>query len=194
MQKACFEPPRHRLHTLLAVCGLVAAALCVPAHAQWKWKDKDGRVTVSDRPPPRDVADKDIVSRPPQAPARATGLAAAGGTTAGPAAANGTAAPAPAPAAAASAAPAPKTALEREVEARKRAAEEEKAAKAKAEEEKAASRRAENCRRARQQMASLDSGMRIARVNEKGEREVLDDAGRAAEARRTREVIDSDCR
>jgi hypothetical protein len=36
--------------------------------------------------------------------------------------------------------------------------------------------------------------MRMARVNEKGEREVLDDKARADEARRTREAIASECK
>jgi hypothetical protein len=88
----------------------------------------------------------------------------------------------------------PKTAMDKEVEARKAKADQEQAAKKKAEETKLAAQRAENCQRARQQMASLDSGIRIARVNAKGEREILDDAGRAAEVSKAREVITSDCR
>jgi type IV secretory pathway VirB10-like protein len=160
-----------------AVFALVLASLtllaALPADAQWKWRDKDGRITVSDRPPPREVPEKDILSKP-NLPARAATPAAA--TT---------------PAAAASA---PPTALEREVQARKRAAEEEKAAKARAEEERNATRRAENCRQARNQLTALESGQRIARTNDKGEREVLDDQGRAQETQRAREVIASDCR
>ncbi len=35
--------------------------------------------------------------------------------------------------------------------------------------------------------------MRIARVNERGERIVLDDAERAAETQRARQVVASDC-
>jgi hypothetical protein len=40
----------------------------------------------------------------------------------------------------------------------------------------------------------MDSGMRIARVNAKGEREILDDNQRVAEQRRLQSVIDSDCK
>ena len=55
-------PWRQRLTQWLAlVCAL---GLCSAAQAQWKWRDKDGRVTASDLPPPRDVADKDILQRP----------------------------------------------------------------------------------------------------------------------------------
>ena len=160
--------------------ALLALATALPAQAQWKWRDKDGRITVSDRPPPREVADKDILSRPATAPRPVAPPAAA--------------ADAPATAPAAPAASAPPTALEREVQARRRAAEEDKAAKAKAEEERNAARRADNCRQARNQLLALESGQRMARTNDKGEREVLDDAGRAQELRRTREVIASECR
>ena len=44
-----------------------------------------------------------------------------------------------------------------------------------------AAQRADNCRRARTHMATLDSGMRMSRTNDKGEREVLDDKQRADE-------------
>jgi type IV secretory pathway VirB10-like protein len=174
------QPPSPLARVLL-VLVMACTGLLTPlsADAQWKWRDKDGRITVSDRPPPREVPEKDILSRP-SVPARAPAVA--------------TPAPSPAPGTAVAAASAPMTALEREVQARRRAAEEEKATKAKADEERNAARRAENCRQARNQLAALESGQRIARTNDKGEREVLDDAGRAQETQRTREVIASDCR
>jgi hypothetical protein len=165
---------------LTALCLLSAA----PAYAQWAWRDANGRITASDRPPPREVADKDIISRPKSDKRRAESAAA-------PASAAQAAPVASAPAAAA--APV-KTSLERDVEARKAKEEQEQAAKKKAEEAKLAAQRADNCQRAKQQIASLDSGMRIARVGANGEREVLDDAGRAGEAKRAREVISSDCK
>jgi hypothetical protein len=165
--------------TLLALTLLALS----PAHAQWAWRDANGRITASDRPPPNTVADKDIVSRP-KTNKPATGAAAPAAS-----AASTSVAAAPAPGAEAA-----KTATDKEVEARKAKAEQEQAAKKKADEAKQAAVKAENCQRARQQMASLDSGIRIARVNAKGEREILDDAGRAAEVNKAREVIASDCR
>jgi Domain of unknown function (DUF4124) len=165
------------------VAGLLLLMAALPAQAQWKWRDKDGRITVSNLPPPREVPDKDILSRP-ASPSR-PGAAAAATSAAAPAAA---AASTPA------AGTVPPTALEREVQARRRAAEEEKAAKAKADEERNATRRAENCRQARGQLAALESGQRMARTNEKGEREMLDDRARAQELQRTREVVTSECR
>ena len=40
----------------------------------------------------------------------------------------------------------------------------------------------------------LDDGLRIARVNKDGEREVLDDQQRADEAKRARDVIAAECK
>lgn len=173
------RPFRNLPALLAAVLAFAALVTALPAQAQWTWRDKDGRITVSDLPPPREVPEKDIL-RKPNSPARAAAPAA----VTAPAAATTPAAPASAP----------PTALEREVQARKRAADEEKAAKARAEEERNATRRAENCRQARNHLTALESGQRIARTNDKGEREVLDDQGRAKEAQRAREVIASDCR
>jgi hypothetical protein len=156
------------LRAALLVALLLAAAL--PAQAQWKWRDKNGQITASDLPPPREVADKDILQRPDLNARR------------------------PPPAPAASAALPARPAGDKELDARKRAGEQEQQAKAKADEERLAAQRAENCRRARGQVAALDSGQRIARTNEKGEREILDDKGRAEEMRRANEVIASDCK
>lgn len=163
-------PLWHRLVLLL----LIAAPLA--ADAQWVWRDKEGRVNASDRPPPSSVPDKDITSRPVESRRALLPQAAASAASA---------------AAAADAAVRP---LEAEVQARRRATEQEQAAKTKADDDKLAANRAENCRRARNHAAALDSGQRLARMNDKGEREVLDDKGRADEMRRAREVIASDCR
>jgi hypothetical protein len=81
-----------------------------------------------------------------------------------------------------------------ELEARRKQAEQEAAAKKKAEDDKVAAARAENCKRAQAQMRTLDSGIRIARVNDKGEREILDDDARAAETKRTQGVIAAECK
>ena len=42
-------------------------------------------------------------------------------------------------------------------------------------------------------MRTLNDGMRIARVNEKGEREFLSDSDRTAETERTRSAIAANC-
>jgi hypothetical protein len=60
--------------------------------------------------------------------------------------------------------------------------------------ERDAAARAENCSRARAHLAALADGQRMTRNNAQGEREVLDDKGRAEEMQRARAIIASDCR
>jgi hypothetical protein len=54
--------------------------------------------------------------------------------------------------------------------------------------------RADNCVRAKSALAHLASGQRVARSNDKGEREVLDDTARALEQRRLQGVVDTECK
>jgi hypothetical protein len=167
-------------HLRLTALGLAALALLTlspPAEAQWKWRDSRGQVHISDIPPPRDVPDKDVLQRPEVVVRKP--------------------APAPAPVAAASAAvgaaPA-KPPVDAELEQRKRKAEQDQEVKAKADQQKAVAIRKDNCQRAREQLATLDSGQRVARIKADGEREILDDDARAKETRRAREAIASECR
>ena len=173
---------------LLAAC--LVLTLAAPAQAQWKWRDQKGQTQYSDLPPPPGVSEQDILSRPGGARNRA----AAAATATAAASASTTGASAPGAAASAVASAAPVKAVEPELEVRRKKAEAELAAKQKAEEAKLASARTDNCVRAKSQLQSLDSGVRIMRTNERGEREFLDDKQRADETRRTREVIASDCK
>jgi hypothetical protein len=183
--------------TLAIVATLIGTALALPvqAQAQWKWRDKTGRTQYSDLPPPASVPEQDILSRPAAVVRRAAAAAAAAsGTVLGAAQAPLPAGSAPIPPLAAASSPfAPKT-VDPELEAKRKKAEADQAAKTKAEEAKIAAARAENCERAKGQLRSLDSGIRIQRVNDKGEREILDDKQRAAEATRTRDNIAADCK
>jgi hypothetical protein len=167
-------------HRRLAGLSLAAAAcvlLSTPAEAQWKWRDSRGQIHISDLPPPRDIPDKDVLQRSEAVVRKPTAPAAA--------------APASAPPGASAAAKAP---VDAELEERKRKAEQEQAARQKADDKKLKAAREENCLRAREQLATMDSGMRIARVRPDGEREYLSDAQRASEAQRARDAIASDCR
>ncbi len=157
---------------------------CVsPLWPRWRWRcqpTRNGsgatpaaRSHVSDTPPPRDIPSKDILQQPELVVRKPV---------------------APPPAASAASAVAAKPSVDPALEERKRLAEQEQAARAKGEEQKAAAARQDNCRRAREQLATLDSGQRIARVKADGEREYLDDAARAQESQRARQVISSDCR
>ena len=53
--------------------------------------------------------------------------------------------------------------------------------------------RAAHCARLRDAWATLESGVRLARTLPNGEREVLDDAARAAERQRLQGLLASDC-
>ena len=68
------------------------------------------------------------------------------------------------------------------------------AARKQADDQRLAEQRQQNCRNARNQLMALDSGQRMARINDKGEREVMDDQMRAESTRQVREVIASECR
>ena len=163
---------------LLCACTLVAA--------QWQWLDKDGRKVFSDRAPPPDILEKNILKRPggrtspPAAPVAAEGTEGAAPT--------GSAVTANRPGV-----PASGSGLDKELEAKKKQAADAEAAKKKAEEERIAKTKIENCARAKQAKANLDSGARIGRVNAAGEREIMDEAARAAEGKRVQAVMATDC-
>lgn len=172
MPAFAFTRPR----CLAVAAAFVVAGLALPAEAQWKWRDPSGRVQYSDRPPPSSTAEADILQQP-SAARRAT-------------------LPIPASAAqAASAAPPPAPkASEPELEARRRRAEQDEAVRRRIDEERQAAVRADNCIRARGQLRMLEDGLRMTRINERGEREILDDEARAAETQRVRAAMASDCR
>ncbi len=172
----------------LALGALIAAT----AHAQvYKWRDADGRLHFGDQPPPgvtatqlrggpapapsaTDTADEesfvddemsDAQPDSPSAPPAETQESGAEQSTA-----------------------------EEAAEAMRAEREKAQAEKAQAEAEREREQMlAENCQRARNQLTALEGGQRIARFNERGEREVLDDAARAQEVARMREFIDANC-
>src|SRR5665213_3200224 len=147
----------------------VACLMSMSAMAQWQWIDKDGRKVFSDRPPPFDTPDKNILKQP-AGRSHAANLPAA---AVAPTTDAGIAAPQTAGAA-------PKlSGKDKELEEKKKQAEDAQAAKKKAEEQKVAQAKADNCARARQSKTGLDSGVRIARTNDKDERVIMDDTARA---------------
>ena len=164
--------PLHRRLAGLGLATLACLLLASPAEAQWKWRDSRGQIHISDIPPPRDIPDKDVLQRPEVSVRK----------------------PAPAATVAAAASAPAKAAVDPELEERRKRAEQEQAARAEADKQKAAAVRKDNCQRAREQLATLDSGQRIARIKADGEREILDDDARAKEAKRARDAIASECR
>jgi hypothetical protein len=156
---------------------LLALACTTPllAAAQWVYLDKAGRKVFSDQMPPPEVTPDRIIRQPGVRPSAAAVEAAA---TA-------------APAASAAAKPA---GTDKNLEARKKQADEAALNKKRADEEKVALARVDICNRARAAKVDFDSGVRVVRTNDKGEREVMDDKQREAEVRRIDGIIASDCK
>lgn len=163
--------PRVPITSALLTALACICLLAMPALGElYKWTDAEGKVHYSDQPPPPNV--KQPVTVKPRVP---------GATTAVPE-------PAGAPAAA------PKTHVEQEAEFNRRrveAAEREAAAQKAAE---AAEERKKTCAQAQTQLAALQSGGRITRLNDKGVLVYLSDAEIAQEIGRAKQVADSWCK
>ncbi|MCX8004747.1 MAG: DUF4124 domain-containing protein [Burkholderiaceae bacterium] len=162
---------RGRASAAFALGCLLFAA---PALAQWAWRDENGRVVYSDRPPPANVR-SDRILRQPSAPAVGTPAEEPRGDAKG----DGKAAP--------------KSLAERELEFRKRQQERAEAEKKQAETQAREEARARECERMRGYLRALEDGERIARTDAKGNREFLDDAQRASEITRVREALARSC-
>lgn len=168
------------IHLLLmvALTGLGGAA-----SAQWQWIDKDGHKVFSDRAPPIEIPDKNILKRPgsraPSLPSTDAGAASDADLA--------SAASAPLPVK-------PPAGLDKELEAKKKQAQDAETAKRKAAEEAATRARIENCARAKQAKTTFESGIRVVSTNAAGEREYMDDAAREQELKRINGVIARDCR
>ena len=157
------------------------AGLCFSASAQWQWIDKDGHKVFSDRAPPSDILDKNIVKRP-------------GGRTPKVSLPADTEDNAASPLAPASSSAGKPTALDKELEAKKKQTQEAELAKRKADEERVAKAKIENCARAKQAKATFDSGAQVGRINAAGQQEVMDEAARAQEMVRIQGIMARDCK
>jgi hypothetical protein len=170
-------------HSIAAVLIAVAAPSVM---AQWMWIDQNKVRHASDRPPPPDIPDKDILQRPRNLPPPKAAPAAAA-QPASPAASSAASAVGDTVAEA-------KARTDPALEAKRRAAEQEKKAKEAADQERVNAARAENCSRAKNYLQTLESGIRIQRTSPQGEREFLDDAQRAQESQRAKDAVARDCR
>jgi hypothetical protein len=158
----------------VALGALALAALSASAQSIWKWRDANGQVQVSDHPPPAGTPPQNVLSRP-------AGMAA-------PAAVPETA---PASAAAGSGHAADDAALSR----KKAELEKQKTDQAKAQQDaQLRAQREQQCRAAQEQLRMLQNGQRLSRVNAQGEREYVDDAGRAQMEQQAQAVASQACR
>lgn len=158
------------------------------AQAQWAWRDANGQVIFSDRAPPPSVRDSQVIRRP------AAGVV----LPVLPAPSDAKTETAKADAAEKKVdddkAKAPPTMAEREAAFRKRLAEREESEKKAADEAKRKQEIAAQCERMRNGLAALEAGQRVVRYTASGEREVIDDTARAAEAQRLRQQIGEHCK
>lgn len=161
------------IKTLIAF-ALTVTSIC--ALAQWQWIDKDGRKIFSDRGPGSDVPEGNILRRPAGSKPKTASSAAEGSGHDIASAASKAAG------------------VDKALDAKKKQAEVAEVAKKKEDEERIARAKAENCKSARQSKATISSGVRLAKTNQAGEREILDETARAAEAQRVQSIIDAECK
>jgi hypothetical protein len=164
--------PRVSILLALAAAGLVA----VPVAAQqlYKYTGPDGRVQYSDRPPADGRKAEKVTSSRVSTISPGSAAASSGGE-----AAKSTG---------------PKTAAEQEQDFRKRRMEAEE--KSRKDEKLAEEKRLndQNCTALRSQLSGVQSGARVARLTETGERVFLDDDGMRQEAQRLQREIAQTCK
>ena len=177
----------HQYRSAFRLRSLVLAALAVlvsaSAVAQWQWVDATGRKVFSDTAPPPGIPDKNIFKRPGLRSDQ-TPVTAAPAESDGETGENTTVKVPPSPAS---------SGIDKGLEIKKKKAEAEELAEKKVEVERIAKARASNCVQANKAKKTYDSGVRIVTTNDKGEREFVDDAKRAAEVKRLESIIRSDC-
>jgi hypothetical protein len=167
--KGIFMPRPTTSLRLFAACVLLAGSSL--AQAQYSWIAENGVRQFSDRPPPPGTPPHKIL----KAPGRA--LPAASDTA--------PAVPAPTKG--------PKTLAEREAEYRARSKMREEQDKKDAAEAQRQRDLAQHCQDARDMRAHVESGIRIAKVDAKGERSFMTDEERAAQLARANKALEA-CR
>ena len=167
--------------TKTLVLAIASSTLTLSALAQWQWVDNEGRKVFSDRAPPVEIKDKNIIKRPAYkltsanqplietlAPSASTTLALINTPRL--------------------------SGKDTELDSKKKKIENEEILKKKLEEEKVSKIKSDICDRARINWATLKSGIRMTSANANGEREYFDEARLAAETLRTQDVIAENCR
>ena len=167
---------------LLAALWVIAASVQAQVY---KCIDAGGKTTYSQTPCPANSRSAAITHTVPEVPA---------GAPAGGASADGKAADGKAADGKAAKASGPKTAAELEQDFRKRKQEREAAQKKDAEKAADARVRDENCRNARQQVVTLESGVPQMRVDEQGNRIIPDQSQIDREKAFARKAVDQWCK
>jgi len=166
-----------QLQRLLAGGALLLMAHL--AHAQYSWIDDKGTRVFSDRPPPPNTPASRILKGPKPVTPTPVPFEGKPDATSAPAAAAST--------------PKPPSLAEQDAAFRQRMAKREEETKKAQEEEQKKQDNAERCTAARQESLQLSSGMRIAQVNDKGERYYITDEDRARRQEAAQRVL-RECR
>lgn len=158
---------------LTSISGLSQAEI-------YKWKDKDGKVRYSDTPPPSNVKQEAIIGK--KKPAEPTGKEPLAPVDKAPTApvvgTPNTMEPPPNP---------------EDLAAEKRQQNAEAEKKNKQEKEAEAKRKAENCSAAKANLEAYTQGGRVYKMNEKGERQYMDDSDFKAGKEQAQQEINENC-
>ena len=171
-----------KLQNLLCVmCVLIALPMLANAEI-YKWKDKNGTVRYTDTPPPSNIKQESIGGKKLTKPTGQAPLAPVANTdaTAGKDEMKGKV---------------PNQNLESpdEIAAKLRQKNAETEKNNKKEKEAQAKIKEENCKASKANLASYQQGGRVYKMNEKGEREYLDDAGLKAGAEKAQKEVSEYC-
>lgn len=154
--------------------GIASALALTTAQAQvYQWKDSTGRTVVSDTPPPGSAAKEARVLGSQQAVAK--------GEVKGDKPADKTA-------------DAPKTTAEKDLEFKKRQQDARDKADKEAKEQKNEKARKDYCENARRNLAALESKQPVTMLDDKGERQLIDNAQRQQEIERVRQNMAEACK
>jgi type IV secretory pathway VirB10-like protein len=168
----------HRTYSQFSwILCVLLLALPLLSHAEiYKWKDKDGKIRYSDTPPPSNIKQetlrgKKVVKSSAQAPLVSAETAKPPPIKEG-----------------------KKEAISKEEDAaKKRQTDAEADKKTKQEKEKQEAAKAENCKTAKANLENYTQGGHIYKINEKGEREYVSDAGLAEGKAKAQQDIDENC-
>lgn len=159
-----------RSHRFLML--MLPLLMALPAQAQvYKWKDAQGRTVISDTPQPGSGKQTPVAGKPSTPPPVES---AAGEESA--------------------ASAAPKTLAEKDLEFKQRQQQKKEAAEKAAKEKAEADQRKDNCERARSSQKLMESGQRVSRMKDSGEREILDDQQRQFEVEKARKSVQDWCK
>ena len=160
--------------------GLLAS-VSTTSFGQYQWKDDNGRMVYSDRPPPTSVSPSQMVKVPaPKPVAKAAEKSADGGA---------------APKVADAKASVPiKSLADKDLESRKKALEVDQANTKKLADGEREARNNAACEDTRASLRTIESGVKVSRMNEKGERETMSDEDKAKRTAALKKDLGEHCK